>query len=743
MALPLNELIAQVKARVERRADHHTVKFPIPRFIVIGKQSVGKSRLIETLAGDRFNFVSGSLGSRRPTALEFVHNPDQANQWYLWDNDTSTWSPKSINEVQKTVSRKHEELGKHVSHEQVRVKLEGKDCADVSIVDLPGFRAFADDEDARKLGDEIEILNRTFMEDLNNVMLCVEEASDNTGMSTLGKCKALDPKYSRTILIRNKLDKWYPDLSPTNVTAWLSGSGDLPKELRKFALSLPHWGDETVPLREGQFREATMKCSNDDVRTLNEKQAPSALVTEQIGFNTFKTFITRETTRLFRSALPPLMAALNSMILKDEQVLITTKNQLELCDADKLLHATRDAGVTFARGFSFFMEGHVSSRAETRQTLAKELEHYHNSTKLTREDTTLKFFNNDSNKYIEYLVSDTACKHMAGLCNQKMNGGAQFRRLMGEIQVFVRFAGLGEKITQDEISAAMGVGHYGDTSLQAGITKVLGNRLKKQNNPDSVESKTEYVSDRLKTFFISQKEATIEFMLSLGDQNSVDGYMFSKLIPEKAQLIKNNAVMKKRIFDKFDNFVIDRARKFESHWKDYLKSMSSSPFSLLQAQTTSIAKTADELIASFQPTPAFNEVKARVVQQMTGRGTKEGAKRKELDDVLTEGGGKKDIVDASPQQFEKIFKVVDDIFGHVRGNVADQMQLYAESFFLLPMLRTVEGEMFEITFDEAELAQLTQTKNALTETDKATNKAKQDLEWCRHEVEKFMYSSSP
>lgn len=122
---------------------------------------------------------------------------------------------------------------------------------------------------------------------------------------------------------------------------------------------------------------------------------------------------------------------------------------------------------------------------------------------------------------------------------------------------------------------------------------------------------------------------------------------------------------------------------------------------------------------------------------------KKDQKRKELDDVLTEGGGKQDIVDASPQQFEKIFKVVDDIFGHVRGNVADQMQLYAESFFLLPMLRTVEGEMFEITFDEAELAQLTQTKNALTETDKATNKAKQDLEWCRHEVEKFMYSSSP
>ena len=43
------------------------VAFPLPQFVVLGRQSVGKSRLVESLAGTQFNFVSGTLGLRRPT----------------------------------------------------------------------------------------------------------------------------------------------------------------------------------------------------------------------------------------------------------------------------------------------------------------------------------------------------------------------------------------------------------------------------------------------------------------------------------------------------------------------------------------------------------------------------------------------------------------------------------------------------------------------------------------------------
>jgi len=70
----LLNLISQIKSRVADKLGA-SVEFPIPQFILIGKQSVGKSRLVESFAGEQFNFVSGTLGSRRPTVLEFRNNP--------------------------------------------------------------------------------------------------------------------------------------------------------------------------------------------------------------------------------------------------------------------------------------------------------------------------------------------------------------------------------------------------------------------------------------------------------------------------------------------------------------------------------------------------------------------------------------------------------------------------------------------------------------------------------------------
>lgn len=79
----------------------------------------------------------------------------------------------------------------------------------MQIVDLPGFREFALDEEKQALADSIERLVTRFMEDKRNVMLCVEQAGDAANLGTLNKCKKIDPNFDRTILIRNKLDKYY------------------------------------------------------------------------------------------------------------------------------------------------------------------------------------------------------------------------------------------------------------------------------------------------------------------------------------------------------------------------------------------------------------------------------------------------------------------------------------------------------------------------------------------------------
>ena len=56
---------------------------PMPQSIIIGKQAVGKSRLIETIAGEALNFISGTLGSRRPRVLEFRNIKAEPSGWYV------------------------------------------------------------------------------------------------------------------------------------------------------------------------------------------------------------------------------------------------------------------------------------------------------------------------------------------------------------------------------------------------------------------------------------------------------------------------------------------------------------------------------------------------------------------------------------------------------------------------------------------------------------------------------------
>ncbi len=183
----LLDVLSDIKARVQDKLG--VVDFPLPQFIIIGKQSVGKSRLIETLAGEQFNFVSGTLGSRRPTVLEFRNDPHlEASRWFCREDRTSQWVEKPLSEVVRIVGHAHESLGASVSADPCYVRVISPFCVDMQIVDLPGFRDFALDADKQKLADDIETMVTRFMMDDRNVMVCVEECGDAEHVgSTLGR----------------------------------------------------------------------------------------------------------------------------------------------------------------------------------------------------------------------------------------------------------------------------------------------------------------------------------------------------------------------------------------------------------------------------------------------------------------------------------------------------------------------------------------------------------------------------
>merc|ERR1719377_506278 len=105
----LLDVLSDVKTKVMDKLGQ--AEFPIPQFIVLGKQSVGKSRLIESLAGEQFNFVSGTLGSRRPTVLEFRNvQMHKQSRWFVLDKKTNQWGEHPLPTVMKLIGDAHESL---------------------------------------------------------------------------------------------------------------------------------------------------------------------------------------------------------------------------------------------------------------------------------------------------------------------------------------------------------------------------------------------------------------------------------------------------------------------------------------------------------------------------------------------------------------------------------------------------------------------------------------------------------
>mmetsp|Transcript_12592 Transcript_12592/g.33863 ORF Transcript_12592/g.33863 Transcript_12592/m.33863 type:complete len:727 (-) Transcript_12592:267-2447(-) len=674
----LLDVLSEVKTRVQDKLG--IVDFPMPQFIIIGSQSVGKSRLIEAMAGEQFNFISGSLGSRRPTVLEFrnVESAD-VSKWYILDAATNQWQNKPTAQVMAIVGESHNSLGMSVSSEPIYVRIESSACVDMQIVDLPGYRSYSSDDKSRALANQIESLNATFLNDPRNVVLCVEEAGDAANLSSLRRVAEVDKDFKRSILIRNKLDKYYSDLDSNNVNKWLDGMGDLPKNLKKFALTLPHWGDGTAPPRPlGQLRE---EMSTQDLNKFAGLGATQGYL-DTVGFANFSKYMERRTERMFVEAIGPVLTKLRDLETSMSDREQELKDELENSDPGQILSTVRACGMSFANCLTHVMEGVIRSDIN-RMQLDDELRDFHEHHKKVGDSHKFESLPSTDfgglEDYVDYLRDYIKVPAF----DVAINGGAQYTRLMFEVETFLRFSEIGIETKKRDVLQSFGIS-MGSVTWSDVVVKLL--------NHDAhlpLQKRVAYVGERVKWFFQQQKDPIVQFMKGL--KGSPDEKLFSVLYTKHAKLIEENQTIRKLVFETFDSVVDRQLQSFLELFKATLQATFSNPWVFLKKTTAKLQECeGDEVLL-----PSLDDTKQRIPREIQGRTGIERTVAKWLSEVPMEPHKINDAVD-------KVQILVLKVYSHIRSQVCDQVELFCESFFKLPLLRRLEEDMNKIELSDVD-----------------------------------------
>merc|ERR1712014_558446 len=101
--------------------------------------------------------------------------------------------------------------------------------------------------------------------------------------------------------------------------------------------------------------------------------------------------------------------------------------------------------------------------------------------------------------YIEYLRNDI----QVATFDVEVNGGAQFRRLMTEVEIFLRFSEIATETKKRDVIQARGVSMSSLTWRDV-VVKLLSNEA---HLP--LQRRVLYVGERIKWFFENQKAAVL------------------------------------------------------------------------------------------------------------------------------------------------------------------------------------------------------------------------------------------